>query len=115
MKTKCTFFRNLRRFLQFTISLIGCVGVINATSAAISHSVGQSPTDNYVYDQRPQETSEITFHPGDKAASGTLPDGTRFSVQDYQSSDGVEVSVRTDRCPSLAIAKKNLRKFIRNA
>jgi hypothetical protein len=107
--------RRRRSSRRFTIGFMCCAGVINTTCAAASHSGLPAATDNYVYDQRSQETSEITFHPGDKAASGGLPDGTRFSVQDYQSSDGVDVSVRIDRCPSAAIAKKNLLKFIRSA
>ena len=115
MKVARGFYSNSRWCRRVTIGLISCAGVINTTCAAVSPAGPSKSTDNYVYDQRLQETSEITFHLGDKAASGTLPNGTRFSVQDYESSDGVDVSVRIDRCRSRAKARKQLLNFIRNA
>lgn len=105
-----------------TITVVNEVSAYTSAQLIGFYNQGKPPNqqlpanskDSYVCNQRLQETSEITFRAG-QAASGTLPDGTRFSVQNYQSSDGVDVSVRIDRSPSHAMAKKNLLNFIRKA
>jgi hypothetical protein len=114
MNTERSIFGPLAWGGVFTIGLVTYMGVINASCAAVSHSESPKAVNSYMYDQQRQDTPEITFRAG-KAASGTLPDRTRFSVQVYESSDGVDVSMRIDRCASEAIAKKKLLKFIKSA
>ncbi|HZE71869.1 MAG TPA: hypothetical protein VE135_20360 [Pyrinomonadaceae bacterium] len=103
----------INRFL-LVVGFASSTGVINARSAITAKPTFAESPDNYVYDQSLQDGSNINFRPS-QAASGTLPDGTRFSVQNYESSDGVDISIRIDTCSSRAVAKKKLLKFVKNA
>ena len=114
MNTETSFWRYLMNRLRLVIGLISCTGVITTKSIVIAQPRLTGSPRNYVYDQSPKEGSEINFRPV-QAASGTLPDATRFSVQNYDSPDGVNLSMRIDTCSSPAVANKKLLKFVKNA
>lgn len=93
-------------YLEEAVKLL----ILTVTMCAASTELSGSITS--VGAQQSTGENQLEFRPT-LASSGRTTEGSRFSLQLYEASDGVAVSSRLDRFRSAGLAHKELAKIIR--